>query len=61
MIHVAINGEYAGHIVISDTVKADSAEAIAALKAQGITRTVMLTGDRREVAEHVAAELNIDE
>ncbi len=61
VIHVAINGEYAGHIVISDTVKADSAEAIAALKAQGITRTVMLTGDRREVAEHVAAELNIDE
>ena len=61
VIHVAINGEYAGHIVINDTVKADSADAVRELKALGITKTVMLTGDREEVAQRVAAQLGIDE
>ena len=61
VIHVAINGEYAGHIVINDTVKEDSAEAVRALKSLGVKKTVMLTGDRHEVAERVAAELGIDE
>ncbi|MBP5777013.1 MAG: cadmium-translocating P-type ATPase [Prevotella sp.] len=61
IIHVAIDGEYAGHIVINDQVKADSAEAIAALKALGVSKTVMLTGDRQEVAEKVAAELGLSE
>ena len=61
VIHVAIDGQYAGHIVISDQVKADSAEAIDKLKKLGISRTVMLTGDRREVAERVAKELGLDE
>ena len=61
VIHVAINGEYAGHIVINDTVKEDSAEAVRSLKSLGVKKTVMLTGDRQEVAERVAAELGIDE
>ena len=61
IIHVAIDGEYAGHIVINDKVKDDSAETIADLKSLGVNRTVMLTGDRREVAEHVATTLGIDE
>ena len=61
IIHVAIDGQYAGHIVISDKVKEDSAEAIAELKALGVSRTVMLTGDRREVGAHVAEQLGIDE
>ena len=61
IIHVAINGEYAGHIVINDKVKDDSAEAIAHLKALGVNKTIMLTGDRKEVGEHVAKELAIDE
>ena len=51
IIHVAIDGEYAGHIVINDKVKADSAEAIAQLQSLGVAKTVMLTGDRKEVAE----------
>lgn len=59
-VHIAINGEYAGHIVISDEIKGDSAEAIAALKAAGIKQTVMLTGDTKAVGEGVAAELGID-
>lgn len=59
-VHIAINGEYAGHIVISDEIKGDSAEAIAALKAAGIKQTVMLTGDTKAVGESVAAELGID-
>lgn len=59
-VHIAINGEYAGHIVISDEVKEDSAEAIAALKAAGVKQTVMLTGDAKVVGESVAAELGID-
>lgn len=60
VIHVAIDGKYAGHIVISDVVKADSAEAIRRLKASGVRKTVMLTGDRAEVAEKVVAELHLD-
>ncbi|MBO5538644.1 MAG: cadmium-translocating P-type ATPase [Prevotella sp.] len=61
IIHVAIDGEYAGHIVINDQVKADSAQAISELHRLGVTRTVMLTGDRREVAQTVAQKLGIDE
>ena len=61
IIHVSIDGVYAGHIVINDKVKADSAEAIRQLKALGVSKTVMLTGDRHEVGEHVAKQLGIDE
>ena len=61
IIHVAIDGEYAGHIVINDRIKDDSAEAIAQLRQLGVDHTVMLTGDRREVAEHVARQLNLSE
>ena len=61
VIHMAVDGRYAGHIVISDMAKPHAREAIAALKAAGVRRTVMLTGDRREVAETVAAELGVDE
>ena len=61
IIHVAINGEYAGHIVINDMIKDDSAEAIRQLKELGVERTVMLTGDRQEVADHVAKALGITE
>ncbi len=61
VIHVAIDGIYSGHIVISDTVKPHSAEAVRQLKACGITRTVMLTGDAEKIAEKVASELGIDE
>lgn len=61
IIHVAINGTYAGHIVISDEVKPDSAEAILQLKKLGVRKTVMLTGDRKEVAARVAQQLQIDE
>ncbi len=61
IIHVAIDGEYAGHIVINDKIKEDSAEAIAALKSLGISRTVMLTGDRKEVGEDVAQKLGLSE
>jgi Cd2+/Zn2+-exporting ATPase len=61
IIHVAIDGVYAGHIVINDQVKPDSAEAIAALRELGVDRTVMLTGDRREVAENVANALGLTE
>ncbi|MBQ8938121.1 MAG: cadmium-translocating P-type ATPase [Prevotella sp.] len=61
VIHVAVEGEYAGHIVISDVVKTDSAAAISELKQLGVERTVMLTGDRQEVAERVAAELGLTE
>ncbi len=60
-IYVALDGEYAGHIVISDQIKADAAPAIAALKKVGIEKTVMLTGDRKEVAAFVAEQLSIDE
>ena len=61
IIHVAIDGTYAGHIVISDRIKADAAEGIAALKAAGIRKTVMLTGDQESVAASVAKTLNVDE
>lgn len=61
IIHVAIDGVYAGHIVINDQVKADSQEAIASLKSLGVTKTVMLTGDREDVAGRVAQQLGIDE
>ena len=61
IIHVAIDGKYAGHIVINDQIKADSTEAIKALKEVGVKRTVMLTGDRKEVAENVAKTLGINE
>ena len=61
IIHVAIDGVYAGHIVINDRIKEDSAEAIAKLKALGVQRTVMLTGDRKEVASHVAEQLALTE
>ena len=61
IIHVAIDGEYAGHIVINDKVKDDSAEAIRSLKSLGVSRTVMLTGDREEVGKDVAEKLGIDE
>lgn len=59
--HVAVDGRYAGHIVISDEVKPDAAAAIAALKAAGVHKTVMLTGDAKEVGEAVAKQLGIDE
>ena len=61
IIHVAIDGEYAGHIVINDKVKEDSAEAIEALKALGVSRTIMLTGDRKNVGEDVAQKLGLSE
>ena len=61
IIHVAIDGVYAGHIVINDKIKDDSTEAITQLKALGVGKTVMLTGDRKEVADHVAKQLHIDE
>jgi Cd2+/Zn2+-exporting ATPase len=61
IIHVAIDGRYAGHIVINDKVKEDSADAISQLAALGVERTVMLTGDRQEVAAHVADQLHLDE
>ena len=60
-VHVAADGVYLGHIVISDQVKPDAKEAIAALKAQGVRKTVMLTGDAREVGEDVAGRLGLDE
>ncbi|MBO7128224.1 MAG: cadmium-translocating P-type ATPase [Prevotella sp.] len=61
IIHVAIDGEYAGHIVINDQIKSDSPEAISQLEQLGIARTIMLTGDRQEVADHVANELHLSE
>lgn len=61
IIHMAVDGKYAGHIVIADVIKPTSKEAVEALKSAGIRRTVMLTGDARKVADHVAAELKIDE
>ena len=61
IVHIAINGEYSGHIVISDRIKAHAKEAIRQVKLAGIQKTVMLSGDGRKVAEHVAKELGIDE
>ncbi len=60
IIHMAIDGEYAGHIVISDVVKPNAKEAIAALKHAGVEKTVMLTGDAKRVADQVASELGVD-
>ena len=60
IIHMAINGKYAGHIVISDVVKPHSKEAIQALKTAGVQETVMLTGDAKKVADKVAADLGVD-
>lgn len=61
IIHIAIDGIYAGHIIINDKIKEDSKEAISQLKALGVGKTVVLTGDRKEVGEHVAQQLHIDE
>ena len=61
IIHVAIDGQYAGHIVINDKIKEDSLQAIQELKALGVQKTVMLTGDREEVGRHVATQLGLDE
>ena len=61
IVHVAIDGVYSGHIVISDIVKPDSAKAISELKKAGVSRTVMLTGDAKAVADKVASELGVDE
>lgn len=61
IVHIAIDGQYAGHIVISDVIKPHSKEAVAALKHAGVEKTVMLTGDVKKVADRVASELGIDE
>ena len=61
IIHIAIDGEYAGHIVINDQLKDDSSNAITQLHQLGVSRTVMLTGDRREVADNVAQKLGLSE
>ena len=61
VVHISRGQEYLGHIVINDQLKPDAAEAIGALKALGIRRTVMLTGDRKKVAEAAAAELGVDQ
>ena len=61
IIHVAVDGKYAGHIVINDKIKEDSAEAISSLKRLGVEKTVMLTGDREAVGKDVAERLGLDE
>ena len=61
VVHVATDGAYAGHIVIEDRIKATSAQAISALRQAGVKRIVMLTGDAKPVAEHVASRLGVDE
>ena len=61
VVHMSVNGKYAGHILISDQIKPHAKEAIAALKKCGVKKTIMLTGDRREAARQVAEELGIDE
>lgn len=61
IVHVAVDGRYAGHIVINDQIKADSAEAVDSLKRAGVERTVMLTGDREDTAKDVAEKVGIDE
>lgn len=61
IIHVAVDGKYAGHIVINDKIKEDSAEAISSLKCLGVEKTVMLTGDREAVGKDVAERLGLDE
>ena len=61
IIHVAVDGVYAGHMVVCDSVKADSAEAVASLRSLGVSKVVMLTGDREEVAAEVASKVGVDE
>ena len=61
VVHVAVEGRYLGYILIADEVKPDAKEAIAALKAQGVKKTVLLTGDAKDVGEAVAQELGLDE
>ena len=61
IVHMAVDGQYAGHIVISDIVKPDARDAIAALRRAGVQKTVMLTGDIKKAADHVAQELGVDE
>ena len=61
LIHVAVNGEYEGHIVISDRIKADAAESVQALHAAGVEKVVMLTGDQADIAAHVAGKLALDD
>lgn len=61
IVHVAIDGEYAGHIVISDQLKADAVKAIESLKQLGVSKTVMLSGDKREVVEQVAEQTKVTE
>lgn len=61
IVHVAIDGQYMGHIIISDVVKEDAKEAISALKKMGVKKSVMLTGDHKEVGEFVAKEVGVDE
>ena len=61
IVHVAVDGTYAGHIVVTDVIKDDAKEAISRLKETGVEKTVMLTGDRHEVGEYVGKELGIDE
>ena len=61
IVHVSVDGVYVGHIVVSDRIKPDSADAIKALKAEGVTKTVMLTGDKREVGEYVASAIGLDD
>lgn len=61
VLHVAVDGRYAGYLVLADTPKPDAREALAALRAEGVERTVMLTGDRRAIGEAVAADLGITE
>lgn len=60
VVHVAIDGRYAGHVVISDQVKADASEALRALRQLGVKQTVMLTGDKEAVARQVAQQVGID-
>jgi Cd2+/Zn2+-exporting ATPase len=61
ILHIAINGEYAGHIVVSDKIKEDAADAVKALKTEGVKRLVMLTGDKEEVAADVAKTVGLEE
>ena len=61
VLHIAIDGEYRGSIEVEDTIKEDSVEAIQRIKELGVAHTVMLTGDREEVAAHIAHEAGLDE
>lgn len=61
IVHVCVDGEYAGHIVVSDRIKEDAVQAIKSLKENGVSKTVMLTGDKKEIADSVAAEVGVDE